>query len=349
MKNEQPGRYGKIKDCMLNTDLQAKIRPPRLIPSLVEGFNTIASQIYLIFFPVAVDLLLWFGPLVRVKNLLMPMMARAAELSGAAYGEQGSEIIKNSNELWTALLEGFNLLFGLRTYPIGIPSLMISQGTQRNPVGALRIIEIGSFNSAVLLILILSIAGNIFGSLYFALVAHAASKESEPLNFTRLFQFTGQSIVLSLLLVLVLIVLGLPAICLMSSLVLFLPALGTLPFMVLGLLLVWVMLPLAFSPHGIFLSGMKASHSIVTSIKLVRTLMSGAGMFFIMVILLGYGLDALWSTPGVESWMMLIGIFGHGFISSGLLASTFVFYRDGVKWLTEILREKQTAPQKAEF
>ena len=155
--------------------------------------------------------------------------------------------------------------------------------------------------------------------------------------------------VLSLLLVMALIVLGLPAMCLMSSMVLFLPALGTLPFMALGLVLVWVMLPLAFSPHGIFLGGMNVSHSIVTSIKLVRSLMSGAGMFFIMVIMLGYGLDALWSTPGVESWMMLVGIFGHGFISSGLLASTFVFYRDGVKWLAEILLEKQAAPQKAEF
>lgn len=334
---------------MLNTDSQVKTRPPRLIPSLIEGFNTVASQIHLILFPVVLDLLLWFGPLVRVKNLLMPMMMRAAELSGTAYGEQGNEIVKSSNELWSALLESFNLLFGIRTYPIGIPSLMISQGAQRNPLGALRIIEVDSIDSAVLLVLGLSIAGVILGSLYFALVARAASKESGSLNIASLFQSTGQSMVLALILVMALIVLGLPAMCLMSSMVLFLPALGTLPFMVLGLVLVWVMLPLAFSPHGIFLGGMNASRSIVMSFKLVRSLMSGAGMFFIMVIMLSYGLDALWSTPGVESWMMLVGIFGHGFITSGLLASTFVFYRDGVKWLAEILNEKQAAPQKAEF
>lgn len=332
---------------MLNTDSQVKIRHPRLIPSLVEGFNTIASQIHLILFPVVIDLLLWFGPLVRVKNLLMPMMMRAAEISGAAYGEQGNEIVKSSNELWSVLLEGFNLLFGIRTYPIGIPSLMISQGAHRNPLGAMRVIEVGSIDSAVLLVLVLSIAGVILGSLYFALVARAASKESGSINIASFFQSTGQSIVLSLLLVTAFIVLGLPALCLMSSMVLFLPALGTLPFMVFGLLLVWVMLPLAFSPHGIYLGGLNASRSIVTSIKLVRSLMSGAGMFFIMVIMLGYGLDALWSTPGVESWMMLVGIFGHGFISSCLLASTFVFYRDGIKWLGEILHEKQVAPQKA--
>ena len=141
--------YGKIKDCMLNTDSQVKPGPPRLIPSLVEGFNAVAGRIHLIFFPIAIDLFLWFGPLVRVKDLLMPVMARAAELSGEAYGEQGAEIIRSSNELWAALLEGFNLLFGLRSYPIGVPSLMVSQGAQQNPLGALRIIEVTSFNNAL--------------------------------------------------------------------------------------------------------------------------------------------------------------------------------------------------------
>jgi hypothetical protein len=155
--------------------------------------------------------------------------------------------------------------------------------------------------------------------------------------------------VLSLILLMAVIVLGFPAMCLVSSLILFLPGLGTLPFMVIGLALVWIMLPMSFSPHGIFFGGMNASRSIVTSFRLVRSLMAGSGMFLIMVIMLGYGLDTLWSTPGVDSWMLLVGIFGHGFISCGLLASTFIFYRDGLKWLSEVLREKQAAIQKAEL
>jgi hypothetical protein len=316
---------------------------------LVEGFNAIAGQIHLILFPVVIDLLLWFGPLVRVKNLLMPLMIRASEISGTAYGEQGAEIIKSSNELWAALLEGFNLLFGIRSYPIGVPSLMISQGAQHNPLGALRVIEVNSINNAVFMVLGLSIMGILVGSLYFILVARAANKESEPLSISSFFRSAGQSMVLSLILMMALIALGFPAMCLISSLVLFLPGLGTLPFMVIGLVLVWVMLPMSFSPHGIFLGGMNASRSIMTSFKLVRSLMAGSGMFLIMVILLSYGLDSLWATPGVESWVLLVGIFGHGFISCGLLASTFIFYRDGLKWLAEVLREKQTAVQKAEF
>ena len=334
---------------MLNTDSQIKPGPPRLIPSLVEGFNAVAGRIHLIFFPIAIDLFLWFGPLVRVKDLLMPVMARAAELSGEAYGEQGAEIIRSSNELWAALLEEFNLLFGLRSYPIGIPSLMVSQGAQQNPLGALRIIEVASFDNAFFMVLGLSAVGIILGSLYFILVARAANKVSDPFSLSGFFRSAGQSLLLSIFLLLMVIVLGFPAMCLISSLVLFLPGLGSLPFMLIGLAFVWIMLPMAFSPHGIFIGGMNASRSIVTSFKLVRSMMAGSGMFLIMVIMLSYGLDALWSTPGVESWMLLVGIFGHAFISCGLLASTFVFYREGLKWLSEVLKDKQAAVQKAEF
>ncbi len=334
---------------MLNTDSQVKPRPPRLIPSLVEGFNAVAGRIHLIFFPIAIDLFLWFGPLVRVKELLMPVMARASELSAEAYGQQGVEIIKSSNELWAALLDGFNLLFGLRSYPIGIPSLMISQGAQNNPLGALRVIEVATFDRAFYLVLGLSALGVVLGSLYFLLVARATNKVTDPFNFSAFFHSVEQSLLLSLFLLILVVVLGFPAMCLISSLVLLLPGLGTLPFMVFGLALVWIMLPILFSPHGIFVGGMNAGRSIVTSFKLVRSMMSGSGMFLIMVILLSNGLDALWSTPGVENWMLLVGIFGHGFISCGLLASTFVFYREGLKWLSEVIKNRQSTVQKAEF
>jgi len=334
---------------MLNTDSQVKPKPPRLIPSLVEGFNAVAGQIHLIIFPIAIDLFLWFGPLVRVKDLLMPVMARAVEISSEAYGQQGLEIIKSSNELWAELLDGFNLLFGLRSYPIGVPSLMVSQGAQENPLGALRIIEVASFNSALYLVLGLSAVGIVFGSLYFILVARAAGKTSDPFSMHSLFHSVGQSLLLSLILLMMAIVLGFPAMCLMSSLILMLPGLGTLPYMIFSLAFVWLALPMAFSPHGIFHGGMNASRSIVTSFKLVRSMMTGSGMFLIMVILLGYGLDMLWSTPGVDSWMLLVGIFGHGFISCGLLASSFVFYREGLKWFSEVIKDKQPAVKKAEF
>ncbi|MCJ7624016.1 MAG: hypothetical protein MUO76_10975, partial [Anaerolineaceae bacterium] len=137
------------------------------------------------------------------------------------------------------------------------------------------------------------------------------------------------------------VILALPVTCLLSTLLLVLPSLGTFPFLLMGMLSVWVLLPLAFSPHGIFYGELRVGKSIVTSIRLVRSLMSPTGLFFILLILLGYGLDFLWSTPGTDNWMLLVGIIGHAFISTGLLAASFIYYEKGVKWFSNSLQPKK--------
>ena len=127
---------------------------------------------------------------------------------------------------------------------------------------------------------------------------------------------------------------------------LFLPSLGYLPFMVFGLILVWVMLPLAFSPQGIFADRLKATTSIANSVRLVRSLMSSVGLFMIILIMIDYGLDYLWTTPENGSWMLLIGILGHAFISSGLIASSFVYYKKGMNWLHTVVQEMNAGNRK---
>jgi hypothetical protein len=339
--------YGKITGRMLAPEIEEKKSPPRVIPSLVEGFNAIASRVYLILFPVLIDLFLWFGPLVRIKNLLLPPLLRATDLSTGAYGEGAEAIIESTKQLWTALLEKLNLVFALRTYPVGIPSLMVGQDSALNPFGSPRVLEMNSSRGALLFIVLMSVAGIFLGSLYFSLVARSTDNRISPLDFHVFLKMTGQSAVLSLLLVLLILIIGLPAMCFISSIIIFLPSLGMVPFMVFGLLLIWVLLPLAFTPHGIFLGEMKTPKSIMTSVRFVRASMSGTGIFFILVILIGYGMNLLWSTPDSQSWMMLIGILGHGFISSGLLAASFVFYRDGLSWLSEIIRAKEYQTRQA--
>lgn len=334
---------------MLTTENDPKKTPPGIIPSFVEGFNIIAGKVYIILFPVILDLLLWFGPLVRIKNLLLPALLRATEVSTAAYGDGVSEMIESSTQLWRAMLDEFNLLSLLRTYPVGIPSLMVSQISGNNPVGNPLVVELNSANIAFLWICFLMVLGLVLGSVYFGMIARSAFRQKIHVDANKIISQIGQSLLLTVFLLVLLVVIGIPVVCFISSIVLFLPSLGTLPFMIFGLLLVWVLLPLVFAPHGIFLNELRAVRAILQSVKLVRTLMAGTGFFFILVILVGYGLDALWLTPGTGSWMLLIGIFGHGFISSGLLAASFVFYRDGIKWLDESVRKQESKPQEVEI
>lgn len=345
VRSEKSIGHGKITNCMPEAAFEEKINPPRMIPSLVEGFNIITQRVFIILFPVGMDLLFWYGPLVRVKDLLLPIINEATEVSATAYGAEGQAIVAASIEMWTSLLERLNMLFVLRTFPVGVPSLMISQGSIGNPLGNPRIFEISSFHNAFGMMALLWIAGIFLGSMYYEVVTCGVMHCKEAIRFRNLIPAVGQSVLLSVILFLAVILLGVPLIFLISAATLFFPTLGMLPFTIAGILLIWTLLPLVFSPHGIFSQQMRAPQSMAASVRLVRPLMTHVGVFLILIIVLSYGLDSLWSTPPAESWMLLVGILGHGFISSGLLAASFVYYRDGVSWFNKQLRERENPVQ----
>jgi hypothetical protein len=327
----------------VNNDV--KYDPPRMIPSIVEGFNVVAGHLYIVLFPICLDLLLWLGPFVKVKNYFLPMMVEAARVSSAAYGEQAAGFVENTQEIWSNLLDQFNLLFSLRTFPVGIPSLMMSYVNSTTPFGAPFAIELVSGDTILTWLLVFLAIGLFLGSVYFALTASASKGIGQPLYLGQVLKQTGQSFFLTLILTTAVTLLALPISCLLSSVMLAIPSLGTFPFILIGMIAVWVMLPLVFSPHGIFYNDLKAAKSIVTSIRLVRPLMSATGLFFTVLILLSYGLNALWATPEADNWMLLVGIIGHAFISTGLLAASFIYYDKGTKWLknsTQPKKQKKT-------
>lgn len=340
MENRKNYRYGKIKNCMPSVLNDVKYDPPRMIPSLVEGFNAVANNVYIILFPIVLDLLFWMGPRLRVKKFFLPIMMNAAELSAATYGEQAAEFVDTTREIWTLILEQFNLLFSLRTFPIGVPSLLVSNVADLNPIGFPIDVEINSGNMILAWLMAFMLVGLLLGSIYYALTAHVVVGR-RPLEMSMIMNQVAQALILSLILLVGFTLLAVPVSCLLSSLMLTIPSLGTLPVIILGLMLVWVFLPLAFSPHGIFAGQLKAARSIITSIRLVRSLMAATGMFFIILITIGYGMDILWSTPEANSWLLLIGIFGHAFISSGLLAASFIYYDRGIKWMQSTMQPRK--------
>jgi len=326
---------------MLSVKNDVKYAPPRIIPSIVEGFNVVASNIYIALFPICLDLLLWLGPLVKIKKYFFPLIIETARLSSAAYGEQSAGFVESTREIWSYMLDQFNLLFSLRTFPVGIPSLIIGYADRATPYGAPMAIEMKSGSTILVWLLVFLVMGLFIGSVYFALVASAVREKGQPLNLGQILKQTGESFILTLILFTAVILLALPVSCLLSSIMLVIPSLGTFPFILMGMIAVWVMLPLAFSPHGIYFGELKAAKSIVTSVRLVRSLMSSTGLFFILLILLGYGLDVLWSTPEADSWMLLIGIIGHAFISTALLAASFIYYDKGIKWVNNLVQLKK--------
>jgi hypothetical protein len=100
-------------------------------------------------------------------------------------------------------------------------------------------------------------------------------------------------------------------------------------------------MPVFFSAHGIFTLQLDAMRAILNSLRMVRFTLPTTGLFLLVFLILNTGLNFLWSTPSQNSWWMLVGIIGHAFVSTALLAASFVYYRDINAWLKAVFEQLQ--------
>lgn len=330
------------------------IRPPQLIQSLMGGFNTVANNVHLILAPILLDLLLWFGPRLRFRNLVWPFIQDMFETMRQSGTPESLQMIDNLQEIWGIFLEHFNLTSALSTFPIGLPSMMAGRLPLESPLGNPQIVEVRSLVGVVFGWLGFSLAGLILGSLYLAALARYSAQikipqamdekgnvrmlpaRVPPLRADVLAWQTLQLIGLVLLLFIVLMVILIPAILLSSFLALISLGLAQIALLLISFSAIWFLAPVIFTPQGIFAAGQNLFHAILTSTRVVRYSLPGVGLFLLTVIVLYQGLGILWQAAPDTSWMALVGIFGNAFVSTALLAASFVYYRSGLEYVQSI-------------
>lgn len=318
--------------------------PPRLRDAFATGFNTVTKNIYLIIFPVVFDCFLWFGPHIKVKNLFLPITEDFFNSLSTITAPETIQIVQASREMWMAVLERFNLSTLLHSYPVGIFSLMSAISPSKNPLGTPPTAEVTSFMQFLAVWAAFVLIGLVLGSLYFNQVARCCSQEEFLVSLKALGSQTIQAILLTLVIFLFLFLLAIPSSILLSVMTLINLLLAQGVLLLIFLVYIWLLLPLIFSPHGIFYYHQKVLSAILASARVVRFSLPATTMFFLLVVLLAQGLNMIWTIPPETSWMMLIGIAGHGFTSTALLASSFIFYRNIHQWLQENLRSLPAQP-----
>lgn len=316
--------------------------PPGLISSITEGFNAVASHVYLILPPMLLDLFLWFGPRLRLKTLLEPWLDRYLALMNSVLGAEAAEMLAGMEELWQFFFEQFNLLSILRTFPVGLPSLLYNAGAGETPLGTPPGLEIGSFWALVLLIGAAILLGVLAGAYYFFKIANSTRPTGERLSFRLVAWQTLQSLALMGILLILFMLIAVPASMLISVFGWFSPGLAQFAFFGLIVVLFWFLVPLLFSAHGIFAQRQNVFQSILTSVRMVRFYLPNTSLFFLTLLLLGVGLDQLWRIPPASSWMTLVGIFGHAFVYTGILAASFAYYQGGLRWMQAASRQRQS-------
>lgn len=308
--------------------LSGGAKPIGVLRAIVHGFERVAARPTLILPPILLDLLLWLGPRLGVRSLIRrasDWLAPPVGISGAV-AEQWSLLQDSLRQA----ADGFNLLSGLSSLPVGIPSLMAGRMPQQSPWPTASGSEMEGASEALLIWIGLTALGLALGALYQLSLARAlapGAKLAAPGTAAArviLFSFVlflGYALIGSLLLAAI------------SLATLLLPMLGAGVFFLGFSLLFWIAIYLAFTPHGIVRYDFGVFRAMLESFVFVRWNMLGTVGFFVVALGITWLANVVWSLPANASWFALLAILGHAFISTMLLTASYAFYQGRREWL----------------
>ena len=309
--------------------------PPGLIASLAAGFDSTASHASVILIPVLLDLFIWLGPHLRIEAILRPMLAAFQSLPASPEATMTQEVMRQ-------FAQDFNLFSIIRTLPIGIPSLLAGTMPLTNPFGNVIWIDLKDSIPFMSWWLTLTLAGWIGGGLYYSWISAVTTPVKSTSSLRHTSQAVAQAIVLSLMWLLIALVVAIPVVLLLGLLALINPGIAQFALLLGLFFFLWALPAIFFSAHGIFVYEQTAVASIMSSLRMMRFTLPGSGLFILSAFLISQGLTLLWQVPPASSWMTLVGIIGHAFISTALLAASFVYYRNVNAWLQQVMEKFKT-------
>jgi hypothetical protein len=318
-------------------DMKEVPAPPRLVPALVAGFDAITAHISVILLPIFVDILIWFSPHFRIKNLVEAFIGEMAALSSIE-GADLSEMFEVGQEVWLQVAEQFNLIIMFRSYPVGIPSLMASSIPLNTPLGVPGMMEIPTIGAVFFVSIFFLCFGLILGTFYYLIVVQVALNGDLILGevFRKFLRSCLHVFLLTFILAAFFAIISIPVSCLLSLAGLVGLSSGQIGFLIYGALMIWIIFPLLFSAHGIFVNNLAAWQSIRMSIQITNATLPTTALFFLSIFILTQGLNILWRIPPTDSWLTLLGIAGHAFVVTGLLSASFIYFHDADRWVTSL-------------
>jgi hypothetical protein len=323
------------------TKKTAENEPIGILRALTTGFDRVTAQPALLLPPILIDLLLWFGPRVRIEALIRSWTAQMFDpaIIDPMLVEQAKAVQGIMDELAVRL----SLIVGLSPAPGGIPSLMAGRLPLTSPAGSVPVFEITTVGGAAGFALAMLVVGLGIGALFNRAVASQIRVDAPLPSIWRIWLRFGL-LLLTLYVGAAVITLGVLLVAAVASLIT--PMLSF--FLAAGALglVFWVAIYLSFTPHGIVGYGFGVLRAMMQSVLLVRVNLLAALGFLASVFLITAGANLIWTMPREDSWFTALAVLGHAFVSATLLAGSYAFYIGRTEWMTSrrALRPVPTPP-----
>lgn len=293
-------------------------KPPGIITTLSSGFDLTARHLWLVIVPLALDIFYWLGPRLSVKALV--------EQSAAFFAAEPSlsTMAENIVEAGT----DFNLFTTLSVPIIGVPALL-SGGIPDNVPLTPTTIPVDDPFSWFLLFTLFSLLGLLLTTLYLVFISKALGRNlndsDQEITWRRIpvgyFRLIGLGFIFILTLILISVVL-LPIAFMLSFLA------SSLSLFVLLFGFIIAITYFSLSIPGIIFRKRPLVAAVLESAMIVHGNLSSTLSLLLLVIIIGSGTNLFWQLADEGSWIMLVSLVGHAFISTGLVAAIFIFYRD---------------------
>lgn len=303
-------------------------KPIGVVASLAAGLDVVIQGWWIILIPICLDLFLWFGPRLSIQPVAEKVLVELAPLVDE---NPAVDLVRQAaTEL--------NYLSTFSVAPLGVPSLMALKLPQLTPLGDPAVYLVNNEFLWMISFFGLIVSGLLAGGIYLALIAQQVRDGrfslSRMLAIVPRYWLSVLGLIAALMLVVAILALPLLlAVVLLSGLSV---GIATLVVWVGFMLLLWLIFHLVFTVHGILLSFQPLHKAVWDSLRLVASNSFSVMGLVAACLALSAGLNFLWSLPRDDSWMLLVGILGHAFISTALLASTFVFYQDRYRYWKQV-------------
>lgn len=315
-----------------------------VIEALTVGFDRVRRQPWLMIIPLVLDLFLWIGPRLEAQPLYAQLEPNLKSIS-TELDADGQKAVQDMSALLKDFLGRYNLFSWLSVGVVGVPAVNTTiDATAPLVTGTAPVdVPVNDLGTYLVIVIGLSVVGVLLGGLFWSMLT--LSQRVELFNLSVWLRnglaIGGQLLVLALVAILVALVLMFPLsilIALISAINLglasFLPAL-----FITGA--VWVIFYLAFTVHGLALYRLPLARAVRISALIARIYFASTLGLAALSILIYVGLGVVWELFAPDSWLRLIAMAGHAFITASLASASLIYYQNR----STILAERLNLPQ----